>query len=590
MNVYREFASRARKTVEDLQIEGALPPGGPLDRIRAEPPRDPSHGDVAVNAALVMAKSARLAPGRLARLVAEGLERDSDVAGVEVAGPGFVNVRLSDAFWRGRLADLLRHGPMSRLSDLAGGATANVEYVSANPTGPLHIGHARGAVYGDALASLLEAVGYRVTREYYVNDAGAQVDALAWSAYLRYLQALGETVPEEAFEGFYPGAYLSAVGEALAVEHGRALRDAVGAAERGAGPPPEPLAAVRRFAVDAMMATIRDDLALLGVRQDVFSSERAMVDSGGVEACLAKLEGKGLVYTGVLEPPKGGKPDDWEPVPQTLFRSTDFGDDTDRPLRKSDGSWAYFAPDIAYHNGKVERGFDLMIDVFGADHAGYVKRLKAAVAALSDGEADFDVLVTRLVNLSEDGAPSRMSKRAGRFVALRDVVEAVGKDVVRFIMLTRRSDAPLDFDLAKVREQSRDNPVFYVHYAHARIRSVMRRAEDAGVDTTNLAEADLSPLADEAEIGLVKTAARWPRVVEGAAEAHEPHRVATYLHELAGEFHGLWNKGRDDPTLRFLVEDNASLTRARLALIDGVGRTIAGGLGLLGVEPREEMR
>ncbi len=573
-----------------MQAGGALPPGGPLGRILAEPPRDASHGDVATNAALVMAKSAGLQPRTLARLIAERLDGDVDVAGVEVAGPGFVNVRLSDAFWRGRLADLARRGAAAQLSDLGGGRTANVEYVSANPTGPLHVGHARGAVYGDALASLLSAVGYDVTREYYINDAGTQVDALARSAYLRYLQALGETVPEEAFEGLYPGAYLAAVGEALAEEHGAALRDAVGAVERGESPPPEPLAAVRRFAVEAMMTTIRDDLALLGVRQDEFRSERAMVDSGGIEACLAKLERKGLVYTGVLEPPKGRKPDDWEPVPQTLFRSTDFGDDLDRPLRKSDGSWAYFAPDIAYHNDKVERGFDLMIDVFGADHAGYVRRLKASVAALSDGKADFDILVTQLVTLYENGEPFRMSKRAGRFVTLRDVVEAVGKDVVRFIMLTRRSDAPLDFDLAKVREQSRDNPVFYVHYAHARIRSVMRRAEDAGIDTANLADADLLLLDDESEIGLIKSASGWPRVVEGAAEAHEPHRIATYLHELAGEFHALWNKGRDDPSLRFLVEDNESLTRARLALIDGVGRVIAEGLHLFGVEPREEMR
>ena len=353
---------------------------------------------------------------------------------------------------------------------------------------------------------------------------------------------------------------------------------------------PEPLIAVRQFTIAAMLNLIREDLAQLGVRQDVFTSESEMVRSGGIEACLKKLEAKGLIYTGVLEPPKGMKPDDWEPVAQTLFRSTDFGDDLDRPLKKSDGSWTYFAPDIAYHNNKVERGFDVMINIFGADHAGYVKRLKASVAALSDGKADFDVLLTQLVNLFENGEPFRMSKRAGRFITLRDVVDAVGKDVVRFIMLTRKADAPLDFDLVKVKEQSKDNLVFYVHYAHARICSVLRNAVESGVDTANLRCADFTYLKDDAEISLIRALARWPRVVEGAAEAHEPHRISTYLYELASEFHGLWNKGRDDPSLRFLVEGQPDLTRARLALIDGVRQVIAAGLHLFGVEPMEEMR
>jgi len=590
MNVFSDFTSRVQASVKDLQVSGALPEGGDPGRIVAEPPRDASHGDVATNAALVLAKAIGMKPRDVAAAIASALEMDSDVASVEVAGPGFVNLRLSEDFWRARLAEILSRGASALLPDIGRGRTANVEYVSANPTGPLHVGHARGAVYGDALASVLEAVGYKVTREYYINDAGVQVDTLAWSAYLRYLQAIGETVEDEAFEGFYPGEYLIPVGEALAREHGKALREAVGTAERGASPLPEPLVAVRDSTIEAMMEIVRADLALAGIHQEIFSSERAMVQSGGIEACLRKLEDKGLIYTGVLEPPKGKKPDDWEPVPQTLFRSTDFGDDLDRPLKKSDGSWTYFAPDIAYHNDKVERGYDVMINVFGADHAGYVKRLKASVAALSDGKADFDILLTQLVNLFEDGEPFRMSKRAGRFITIRDVVEAVGKDVLRFIMLTRRSDAPLDFDLVKVLEQSKDNPVFYVHYAHARICSVMRNTRDAGVETSNLAGADLAQLSDEAEIGLIRTMARWPRVVEGAAEAHEPHRIATYLNELAAEFHALWNKGRDDPSLRFLVEDNEPLTRARLALIDGVRQVIAAGLGLFGVEPMEEMR
>ena len=588
MNLYAEFTSRVQALVADLLPAAGR--AGTLARILAEPPRDPAHGDLATNAALVAARPAAMPPPELARWLAARLAADPDVAAAEVAGPGFVNLRLRDGLWRRLLGERLRHGAMAGLADLGRGRKANVEYVSANPTGPLHIGHARGAVYGDALASLLAAVGFRVTREYYVNDAGSQIDKLARSAYLRYLQALGEEVPACLFQGLYPGDYLAATGEALAREHGDALKRAAGAAGSPDDPLPPVLALVRSFAVEAMTALIRDDLELLGIEPDVFSSERAMVASGGIESCLAKLERKGLVYTGVLEPPKGRKPEDWEPLPQTLFRSTAFGDDLDRPLKKSDGSWAYFAPDIAYHNGKLERGFEVVIDVFGSDHAGYVGRLKAAVAALSDGKARFDILLTQLVNLCEDGVPVRMSKRAGHFATLREVVDAVGKDVVRFLMLTRRPDAPLDFDLVRVREQSRDNPVFYVHYAHARIRSVMRHAEEAGVDTADLAAAPLDALAHEAEIALVKVLARWPRTVEGAAMAREPHRIASYLHELAGAFHALWNKGRDHPSLRFLGGNNAGATRARLALLQGVQQTIAAGLGLFGVEPREEMR
>lgn len=590
MNVYSEFTDKIQAVIQDMKDAGEIAGEVDASRVLAEPPRDLSHGDVATNAALVLSKAVGMKPRDLADMIVPRIAADANVTSAEVAGPGFVNIRLSDDFWRDRLRELLKVGPAAQIPDVGKGRTANVEYVSANPTGPMHVGHARGAVYGDALAALLEAVGYDVTREYYVNDAGAQVDTLAWSAYQRYRQALGETVAEEAFEGLYPGEYLIEVGEALAREHGSALKEAVGDAVRGDGDLPEALIPVRDFTINAMMDLIRSDLAGVGIKQDVFSSENAMVQSGGIEACLKKLEDKGLIYTGVLEPPKGMKPDDWEPVPQTLFRSTDFGDDLDRPLKKSDGSWTYFAPDIAYHNSKVERGFDLMINIFGADHAGYVKRLKASVAALSDGKADFDILLTQLVNLYENGEPFRMSKRAGRFITLRDVVDAVGKDVLRFIMLTRKVEAPLDFDLVKVKEQSKDNPVFYVHYAHARICSVLRNAAEAGFDVSGLDCADLSFLKDEAEIALIRALARWSRVVEGAAESHEVHRISTYLYEVASEFHGLWNKGRDDPSLRFLVEGQADLTRARLALIDGVRQVIAEGLHLFGVEPLEEMR
>ena len=590
MNVFSYFTEQVQLVVKAMQAAGELAEGLDLSRIVAEPPRDASHGDVATNAAMVLAKPAGARPRDLAAAIAARLDGVRYVEGTEIAGPGFVNIRLSQDFWRDRLRELLKGGPSALLADLGRGRRANVEYVSANPTGPLHVGHARGAVVGDALASLLAAVGYDVTREYYVNDAGAQVDTLAWSAYLRYLQAIGDTVDEGDFEGFYPGDYLVPVGQALARDHGTALRDAVGGSARGTSPLPEPLVAVRAFTIEAMMDMVRDDLARLGVRQDVFSSERAMVESGAIERCLETLEAGGHVYTGVLEPPKGMKPDDWEPVPQTLFRSTAFGDDLDRPLKKSDGSWTYFAPDIAYHNEKVARGFDLLIDVFGADHAGYVKRLKASVAALSGGRVEFDILLTQLVNLYENGEPFRMSKRAGRFITVRDVVDAVGKDVMRFIMLTRKSDVMLDFDLVKVTEQSKDNPVFYVQYAHARICSVLRNAAETGVDVSGLACADMGSLTDESELGLIRSMARWPRVVESAAEAHEPHRIATYLHELASDFHGHWNRGKEDPSLRFIVDDNAQATRARLALIDGVRQVIAAGLAIFGVEPAEEMR
>ncbi|MEM7121209.1 MAG: arginine--tRNA ligase [Pseudomonadota bacterium] len=588
MNVYSHFQERVQELVKAMHAAGAWSAEVDVSRIMAEPPRDPAHGDVATNAALVLAKQVGEKPRDLAQRIADGLE-GTDVAATDVAGPGFVNIRLADTFWHDRLRELLSLGPMALLGDVGQGRTANVEYVSANPTGPLHVGHARGAIYGDVLASLFDAVGFNVTREYYVNDAGAQVDTLTWSAYLRYLEALGETMDESAYEGLYPGDYLVAVGKTLAEEHGTSLKGAVGEASRN-GALPDALVPVRQAVIDAMMDLIREDLARVGITQEIFTSERAMVDSGGIERCLEALEAKQLVYTGVLEPPKGMKPEDWEPVPQTLFKSTEFGDDLDRPLKKSDGTWTYFAPDIAYHNDKVSRGYDVMIDIFGVDHAGYVKRLKASVAALSDGKADFDILLTQLVNLFEDGEPLRMSKRAGRFVTVRDVVDAVGKDVLRFIMLTRRTDVPLDFDLIKVKEQSKDNPVFYVQYAHARVCSVMRLAREAGFSTDDIANVDLSPLTHPDELALIKQMSLWPRIVEGAAEAHEPHRIATYLHELASAFHSLWNLGRDDPSLRFMIDDNKEVTHARLALISGVRQVIAAGLGIFGVEPVEEMR
>ncbi len=587
MNVHDELASRIRGIVRALQEDGMPGKASDLERIQVSVPREAGHGDLASNAALVLAKGAGMAPRDLAGRIRAALEADPDVRGVEVAGAGFVNITLTDGFWQAWLGTLLEKGPGALLPDLGAGRRACVEYVSANPTGPPHVGTARGAVFGDALASLLEAVGWDVTREYYINDAGAQVDALAWSAYARYLEALGETVNEAALE--YRGDYLKETGRALAGIHGTALKHAVGDAVPGAAPLPEPLEAVRSFAIARMMDIVRHDLALIGVHQDVFSSERAMVESGGIERCLDKLEARGLLYTGVLEPPRGREPEDWEPVPQTLFRSTAFGDDVDRPLRKSDGSWSYFAPDIAYHNGKVERGYDLIINVFGADHAGYVKRLKAAVAALSDGGAEFDILLTQLVRFVRDDEAARMSKRQGNYVTMREFAEAVGKDVVRFIMLTRRNDVPLDFDPVRATEQSRDNPVFYVHYAHARICSVLRRAGEAGIDTGNLADARPERLVDAAEIALVRVLAGWPAMVSGAAFAHEPHRIATWLNGLSGEFHALWNRGRDNPALRFIVEDDVELSRARLALIDGVRQVIASGLGLFGVEAREVM-
>ena len=583
-NLFKDFQSVVVRKLEDLTAAGALPDGLDFSRVAVEPPRDPTHGDLATNAAMVLAKPAQLKPRDLAERLVERLDTDERITAVEVAGPGFINMRLSSDIWRLCLADVLRAGLDYGTSTLGAGHKVNVEYVSANPTGPLTVGHARGAVVGDALASLLAKVGYEVTREYYINDAGAQVDVLARSAYLRYREALGEKIGEIP-EGYYPGDYLKAVGEALAQRDGEKWLDA---AEQ------DWLPAVRQFAVAQLMARVKEDLAALGIHQEVFSSERKLVEAGGVDAVLQTLESRDLVYKGVLQPPKGKKPEDWEPRPQLLFRATQFGDDVDRPLQKSDGSWTYFASDMAYHLDKYRRGAETMIDVWGADHGGYIKRMQAAVAALTEGNASLDVKVCQLVKLMRAGEPVKMSKRSGNFVTLRELIDEVGKDVVRFIMLTRKNDAPLEFDLSKVVEQSRDNPVFYVQYAHARARSVMRHAAEAfpelDLAPQALAEGPLHLLTDSDEVGLIKQLAEWPRLLEAAAEAHEPHRIAFYLYDLAAAFHGLWTKGKEDSSLRFILTDQPELTRARLALLQAVALVIAGGLHVFGVEPVEEMR
>ena len=580
MNVFEQYRRRIDEALAGLAEAGALPRGLDTGGVSVTPPRDPERGDLATNAALALAGQARRPPRALAETIAGALARLPGVESAVAAGPGFVNLTL-DASMRGRIvAAAAAAGAGYGRSRLGAGRRVNVEYVSANPTGPMHIGHARGAVFGDALANLLEWTGHAVTREYYVNDAGAQVDALARSVHRRYREALGDD-PGPAPPGLYPGAYLKPVGEALAARDGARWRDA---------DPDEWLPVFRDAALDAMMTAIRDDLAALGVRMDRFSSERELIARGDVAGAIEWLAARGLVYEGVLEPPRGKPPpEDWEPRPQTLFRASRFGDDTDRPLRKSDGGYTYFASDIAYHRDKFRRGFAETIDVWGADHGGYVKRMKAAVAAVTEGKGRLDVKICQLVNLMEDGAPTKMSKRAGAFVALRDAVDSVGRDVLRFVMLTRRNDAPLDFDLARVTERSRDNPVFYVQYAHARIRSVQRHAQAQGMDGA-AGEDDLRRLEAPEERALIRHVADWPRRVEEAALAHEPHRVAFALQELAASFHALWNRGNEDEGLRFVVPDDPSLCRARLAMLGAARSAIASGLAIVGVEPAEEMR
>ncbi|MEW2916531.1 arginine--tRNA ligase [Ruegeria sp. ANG10] len=581
MNLFSEIRSLVLDALAQMQSEGALPDGLSFDNVAVEPPRDAAHGDMATNAAMVLAKPAKMKPRDIADVLAGKLAADDRITSAEVAGPGFLNLRLVPAVWQGVLAAVLEKGTDYGRSTMGQGQKVNVEYVSANPTGPLHVGHTRGAVFGDALASLLAYSGHDVTREYYINDGGAQVDVLARSAYERYREANG--LSPEIAEGLYPGDYLIPIGEALKEKYGDSLIDK---------PESEWLEELREFSTDAMMDLIRADLKALGVEMDVFFSEKSLYGTGRIEAALKSLTEKGLIYEGVLEPPKGKKPEDWEPREQTLFKSTEHGDDVDRPVKKSDGSWTYFAPDIAYHYDKVSRGFDALIDVFGADHGGYVKRMKAAVSALSDGKVPLDIKLTQLVKLWKNGEPFKMSKRAGNFVTLRDVVDQVGPDVTRFVMLTRKNDAPLDFDFDKVLEQSRENPVFYVQYAHARVMSVLRRAAEAGIaaDDETLAGADLSKTDHFSELTVAKKLAEWPRLVEIAARTNEPHRVAFYLYELAGDFHALWNKGNDETQLRFIQDGDVATSQSKIALARAVSVVISAGLGILGVTPAQEMR
>ena len=581
MNLFAEIRSLVINSLQQMQMQGDLPDGLSFDAVTVEPPRDAAHGDMATNAAMVLAKPSKCKPRDIAQKLAALLSADPRLASVEVAGPGFLNLRLSPNLWADVLRAILTDQDGYGRATIGAGLKVNVEYVSANPTGPLHVGHTRGAVFGDALASMLDFAGYEVTREYYINDGGAQVDVLARSVYLRYLEAHGQEVAFE--DGTYPGDYL--------IDVGQALKEKIGDSYLGKGEQVW-LADVRDFSTRAMMDLIQQDLLALGVKMDVFYSEKSLYGTGRIEAAIEDLKSKGLIYQGVLEPPKGKKPEDWEPREQTLFRSTDHGDDVDRPVQKSDGSWTYFAPDIAYHYDKVQRGFDQLIDVFGADHGGYVKRMKAAVSALSNDQTSLDIKLTQLVKLFKNGEPFKMSKRAGTFVTLRDLVDQVGADATRFVMLTRKNDAPLDFDFDKVMEQTKENPVFYVQYAHARICSVLRKAQlaEVPVDDADLQAADLAGLTDNAELTLAAKLAEFPRLIEIAARSNEPHRIAFYLYDLASEFHALWNKGNEQPELRFLQEDNLAASQAKIALIRATAVVISNGLGILGVQPAQEMR
>jgi arginyl-tRNA synthetase len=586
-NIFAEMLDRVHRASDELIAAGVLPAGIDQSRVSVEPPRDPAHGDMATNAAMVLAKEAGKKPRELAEAFADKLRQDPLVGKVDVAGPGFINLTLKPAAWIEALRAAVQLGALYGTSNVGGGTAINVEYVSANPTGPMHVGHCRGAVFGDALASLLAFTGFKVTREYYINDAGAQVDVLARSAYLRYCEALGDDVGIIP-EGLYPGEYLKPVGKALADEHGDGLLRV---------PEAQWLPVVRAKAIEMMMEAVRADLAALNISFDVFFSERSLNHCGTdqVAATIDWLRAHGEVYEGRLPPPKGAPVDDWEDREQTLFRSAAFGDDIDRALKKSDGSYTYFASDIAYHRSKLERGFQALIDVWGADHGGYVKRMQAAVAALSDRSVALDVKLVQLVKLLRDGQPVTMSKRTGNLVTLREVVDEVGRDAVRFMMLFRKNDAVLDFDLAKVIEQSRDNPVFYVQYGHARGMSVFRNARAVFPDLPeNIAAlvnvAELDRLSDPSELALMRQIALYPRVVESAALVHEPHRIAFYLFDLASQFHALWTLGNTSPHLRFIIQNDRHMTAARLVLVQGVVAVLASGLALLGVEAPNEMR
>ncbi|MDN3646065.1 arginine--tRNA ligase [Pontixanthobacter aestiaquae] len=576
--LHAAFAAKVDAVLSALEAEGALPPQTPRANVTVEPPRDPSHGDLATNAAMVLAKHAKTNPRALAEQIVEKLSADPDIVEATIAGPGFINLRLSDLAWQNELVAIGDLADDYGKSDMGRDTTVNVEYVSANPTGPMHMGHCRGAVVGDALASLLEFAGHKVVREYYVNDAGSQVDTLARSAHLRYREALGDDIGAIP-QGLYPGDYLVPVGKALADELGDRFKDA---------PESEWLVLFREKAVAAMIEMIKSDLALMGIHHDLFASEATLQAEGKPEAAEAWLRSHDLVYDGVLEAPKGkAPPEDWEPVELPLFRSTKFGDDQDRPIKKSDGKWTYFGADLAYHMQKAEKA-DALIDIWGADHAGTVKRIKAAVAALAEGEGKtipFDVKLVQMVALMRDGEPLKMSKRSGNFITLAEMVDEVGKDVVRFTMLTRKPEAQMEFDFAKVVEASKDNPVFYVQYAHARISSILRKGAAEGFAPS----ADGIALLGEEELGLVKQAAQFPRIVEAAAQAREPHRIAFFLYDLAGAFHAYWNLGNDKPEKRFIVAQEAELSGARLFLAAQIGQVIRNGLALLGVEAVEEM-
>ena len=583
MNIFNYLRTLINETLDDLVAQSELPDGLDRSRISVEPPRDKTHGDISTNASLVLSKPAGKTPRALAEKIVESLRAHDDIEKVGVAGPGFINLTIIDTFWQKVIPEVLGSGLDYGRSYIGAGEKVNVEYVSANPTGPLHVGHVRGAVFGDALANLLDASGYMVTKEYYINDAGSQIDTLARSTHLRYKEARGHDIGKIP-EGMYPGDYLIPIGEALAEKYGDDLIDK---------PESEWLDDLKAFVSAGMMDMIRDDLKELGISQEVFFSEKSLHDADTIEKTIEFLNKEGLIYEGVLEPPKGKLPDDWEPRPQTLFKATEFGDDVDRALKKSDGSYTYFAADIAYHFDKINRGFMKQIDVFGADHGGYTIRLIAATKALSRGKANLDVRLCQLVRLYRDGEPVKMSKRSGNFVTLKDLVREVGRSVVRFIMLTRKNDAQLDFDFTRVLEQSKDNPVFYVQYAHARVHSVFTKAQETfkDIDLTeaSLKKADFSSLKDEGEVQLMKTMAEWPRLLETAAKAHEPHRIAFYLYDLASEFHSLWNKGNNNKGLRFVIDGDLGQTEARLGMIKAVANVIAAGLNILGVEPLKEM-
>ena len=580
MNIYSNIRDLVVSSLDKMVSDGFLEIGLRYDNISVEPPRDQAHGDMATNAAMVLAKLANKPPRQIAEYLSNILISDERVREVNVAGPGFINIRIEESVLQAVVKSSLLLGSKYGQTQLGNGKRVNVEYISANPTGPLHVGHTRGAVFGDALSNLLYYVGYDVTREYYINDGGTQVDVLARSVYLRYLEAHGQEVVFE--DGTYPGEYLVEVGLALKAEVGdRFLKEDEKVW----------LEFIRDYSTDIMMKLIREDLDSLGIKMDNYFSEKSVYSERKIDLTIEQLSKRGLIYEGVLEPPKGKKLDDWSPRKQTLFKSTNFGDDVDRPVKKSDGTWTYFAPDIAYHFDKIDRGYDILIDILGADHGGYVKRMKAAVLALSDTKVELDVKLVQLVKLYRNGVPFKMSKRAGTFVTLSDLIQEVGSDVVRFVMLTRKNDAPLDFDLEKVLDQSKDNPVFYVQYAHARVCSVLRKAVEADIDVSdqNLASADLSQNNHQVELRLIKKLAEWPRLVQVSAKTNEPHRVAFCLYELAGDFHSLWNKGNDEKRLRFIQEDT-TIALAKLALARSVAIVISSGLSILGVEAVSEMR